>query len=185
MRLLRASARQWKPWKNGGGETSDVFVWPEGAGLENFDLRVSVARVASDGPFSRFPGIDRTLTVLDGPGLDLTVAEDAPLRLTPDSAPFAFSGDDQAFGAVPDGAIHDCNVMTRRARFTHRVEALRLAAGEVWQGEAGETLLFLAEGEGELDGAFTLHAGDAVIGDHLRVTAKTAARLLIIRWDAV
>ncbi len=42
-----------------------------GAGLETFIWRVSVADVASDGPFSRFPGIDRTIMLLEGAGMRL------------------------------------------------------------------------------------------------------------------
>ena len=38
-----------------------------------FDWRVSLADVTADGPFSAFPGIDRTLTVVEGAGMDLVV----------------------------------------------------------------------------------------------------------------
>ena len=34
-----------------------------------------MARVASDGPFSEFPGIDRTLAVVKGSGLVLTIGD--------------------------------------------------------------------------------------------------------------
>ena len=53
-------------WKNGGGVTHELAVWPDGADLSGFDARLSMAEVAADGPFSAFPGIDRTLAVLDG-----------------------------------------------------------------------------------------------------------------------
>jgi environmental stress-induced protein Ves len=46
------------PWKNGGGETTEIAVFPDGAGLSDFDWRVSMARVDGDGPFSSFPGIE-------------------------------------------------------------------------------------------------------------------------------
>ena len=49
------------PWKNGGGETAEIAVSPPGAALDDFDWRLSMARVETDGPFSAFPGIDRTL----------------------------------------------------------------------------------------------------------------------------
>ena len=60
-RLLRNSDHRRMPWKNGGGETVEVIVHPEGASLSDFGWRVSMASVASDGPFSVFPDIDRTL----------------------------------------------------------------------------------------------------------------------------
>ena len=62
-KLLRNSDHRRMPWKNGGGETVEVIVHPEGASLSDFGWRVSMATVASDGPFSVFPGIDRTLAV--------------------------------------------------------------------------------------------------------------------------
>ncbi|MBV9975040.1 MAG: HutD family protein, partial [Hyphomicrobiales bacterium] len=61
MRVLRAGQHRRMPWKNGGGETTEIIASPEGAGLDEFDWRISMARVATDGPFSRFAGVDRTL----------------------------------------------------------------------------------------------------------------------------
>ena len=59
------------PWKNGGGTTRQVACWPPGAGSDDFDWRVSIATIAASGPFSTFPGIDRTIMLLDGPGVHL------------------------------------------------------------------------------------------------------------------
>ena len=47
--VFPAAARQSRPWKNGGGETAEIVVWPPGAGFDGFDWRVSTARVAQDG----------------------------------------------------------------------------------------------------------------------------------------
>ena len=58
-----ASARQFRPWKNGGGETAEIAVSPAGAGFDDFDWRISTAIVAQSGPFSGFPGVDRVLTL--------------------------------------------------------------------------------------------------------------------------
>jgi hypothetical protein len=43
------------PWKNGGGLTREVLWQPAGASLDDFDWRVSVAQIDSDGPFSIIP----------------------------------------------------------------------------------------------------------------------------------
>lgn len=109
------------PWKNGGGSTTQIAASPEGASLETFDWRISMARVASDGPFSRFPGIDRTLAVVQGNGLELMIGEAAPLILTPDSRPLGFAGDVATQAKLLDGEITDLNVMTRRGRYAHRL----------------------------------------------------------------
>ena len=67
-RLVGSSDLVRVPWKNGGGTTAEVAVHPPGAGLDDFDWRISMADVAVDGPFSRFPGVDRTLVLAEGRG---------------------------------------------------------------------------------------------------------------------
>jgi environmental stress-induced protein Ves len=114
MRLLRAAERAAVPWKNGGGVTSEVAAFPEGAGFDGFDWRISIADVAAGGPFSRFPGIDRVLTVIEGRGMHLTVEGMAEIDLNDRSNPFAFSGDAGCDATLLYGPIRDLNVMTRR-----------------------------------------------------------------------
>lgn len=121
--ILRAATLRPVPWKNGGGVTTEYAVHPVGAGFDDFDWRISRANVASDGPFSRFPGIDRTLTVLSGAGIVLYFADRA-VRLTPRDPPFTFPGDVAVTGTLIDGPIDDLNIMTRRGRWQHRIERL-------------------------------------------------------------
>ena len=60
-RLLAPADYRPMPWKNGGGRTTEIAADPPGAGARRLRLaRVSLADVERDGPFSRFPGIDRT-----------------------------------------------------------------------------------------------------------------------------
>ena len=75
--LIRGVDLVASPWKNGGGVTREVAAWPEGAGLDTFVWRVSVADVAQAGPFSRFDGVDRTLVLLCGAGMLLDELGDA------------------------------------------------------------------------------------------------------------
>ncbi|QRE77109.1 HutD/Ves family protein [Methylobacterium aquaticum] len=137
MRLLKAEDHRRMPWKNGGGETVEIVVHPPETGLGGFDWRVSMATVAADGPFSPFPGIDRTLALLDGEGMDLAVEGHGSHRLTPGSPPLAFPGDAPAAARLVAGAITDLNVMTRRIACRQRVTRLRgtvppFAAGGRW-----------------------------------------------------
>lgn len=129
MKLIRFADLARKPWKNGGGTTTEIAASPEGAGFEDFDWRLSVAEVASDGPFSLFPRIDRTLTLIEGQGLDMSIEGREAVRLTPASAPLAFPGDVPVTASLVDGPIRDFNVMTRRGRFSHRVTRHDLASG--------------------------------------------------------
>ena len=112
------------PWKNGGGTTAEVASFPEGSGFETFGWRISMADVETDGPFSTFPGIDRTLIVVEGTGLELNV-EGASYRLDKTSPKLSFSGDDATVGRLLSGPIRDLNVMTRRGSFTHRTRLVR------------------------------------------------------------
>ncbi|MYR45608.1 HutD family protein [Streptomyces sp. SID5910] len=122
--ILRASERTPAPWKNGGGVTSEVAVHPEGAGTGDFAWRVSVADVAHSGPFSAFDGVDRIITVIDGPGMALTV-DGTPHVVDAPYEPFAFPGDAVTECRLLGGPIVDFNVMVRRAGTTARVRIER------------------------------------------------------------
>lgn len=125
MRIIRAGDCKTTPWKNGGGSTTEIAIGPADASLEAFDWRVSMARVASDGPFSDFAGVDRTLAVVKGNGLVLTTGENAPVTLSSGADPVSFPGDTPTSARLTAGEITDLNVMTTRGRFRHRL--LRIA----------------------------------------------------------
>jgi environmental stress-induced protein Ves len=125
MIFLAASQRVAKPWKNGGGVTREVAACPPGSGLETFDWRVSIAEVAEDGPFSLFPGIDRTLTILSGDGIALDVAGRLS-RLRPGQDPYFFPADQPAACTLLGGPVVDLNVMSRRGEVAHQVIPISL-----------------------------------------------------------
>lgn len=116
MRILRAKDRVAVPWKNGGGTTREVFVFPPGAGFNDFGWRISIAQVDRSGPFSVFPDIDRHLAMLKG-RVALKIAGRAPLELTPSALSVSFPGDVPAEADVIEGPATDLNLMARRAAF--------------------------------------------------------------------
>ena len=127
------------PWKNGGGETREVIVSPPHATLESLDWRISLATVATDGPFSSFEGVERTLCVIRGAGIRLRVGDAPAAELTTESSPFYFRGDAPVHASLVDGPIVDLNVMSRLGRAQHRVQRLRITgdydiniAADVW-----------------------------------------------------
>ncbi len=172
---LRAADRVAAPWRNGGGVTREVIARPVGADLASFDWRVSIADVASDGPFSVFPGIDRLMAVLSGPGLRLEVEGAASVTVRPGDAPAAFSGDAKTAGFLIDGPIRDLNVMTRRGVASARMRRLEITGAQEI-ALAGATLLLWEVGEGwmetqgarihpaPLDAVFVEQAGSVRIG---------------------
>jgi len=108
-----AAAHVFRPWKNGGGETAEILCWPEGAGFDDFTLRLSTARVDRSGPFSLFPGVDRVLTVIEGGAMVLTL-DGTDHHLAPGSLPLAFAGDAPCTARLDGSPLLDFNVMTRR-----------------------------------------------------------------------
>lgn len=131
MRILTPASYVTTPWSNGGGLTTEIAR--EGGTPGGFDFlwRVSAARVASDGPFSRLPGLDRLLVVTEGAGLELAFADGPVHRLRPDEV-LAFAGERTVAGRLPDGPVRDLNVMVRRGA---RVAHLAILTG-AWQAAA-------------------------------------------------
>jgi environmental stress-induced protein Ves len=138
--ILRAAARRALPWKNGGGVTREVAVFPAGSDLAHFDWRVSIAEVRAAGPFSRFPGVDRRMVVLEG-RLALSIEAQPATSLTPDAPPVFFPGDVPAFGEPIDGPVVDFNVMTRRGRFESTVTTRTLTEALELEPARGTTIV--------------------------------------------
>lgn len=189
MRLVRAEAFRRMPWKNGGGVTAEIAAFPDGAALDTFGWRVSTAHVARDGPFSLFPGVDRTLAVLAGKGLRLSIAGAQAQVVTVDSDPLGFPADVPTDAALIDGPIDDLNVMTRRGLWRHRVSR-RLVRGTATVPAAMTEILYCQSGEMIARGAgapLTVCRGDAVIieGSAIDIAANASATIISITLDRV
>ncbi|NTF91522.1 HutD family protein [Agrobacterium rhizogenes] len=121
MQVLRSADYKRMPWKNGKGETVEIAVFPPDASVEKFDWRISTAAVVADGPFSTFDEIDRTLSVLTGEGIELTVADHPPVLCYRHSDPYTFPADETTTARLVGDPITDLNVMSRRGHSAHRV----------------------------------------------------------------
>ena len=172
------------PWKNGGGETTEICTGPEGAGLEDFTWRLSAARVARDGPFSLFPGIDRTLAVLSGDGLDLHTSR-AEVRLAPGDAPVSFPGDVPTEGRLLGGPVEDLNIMTRRDAARHRMRRVTVEGDLFLSIDAATLLLFCAEGQVSFNGDALASRDTAVLDGKLDSRIQVVGRglLYVIRVE--
>lgn len=127
-RILRATDHRMMPWRNGGGLTREVAVFPADAGTDAFEWRISIADVALDGPFSQFPGIDRVIAVVGGAGMVLRAGDAHPVTLDMAAVPHAFAGDVPAHARLISGPITDLNVMVRRGRWRATVRRGDLAS---------------------------------------------------------
>lgn len=187
MRLLRATNYHRMPWKNGGGETREILVSPPGASLDALDWRISLATIASDGPFSAFDGIQRTLCVIRGAGIRLQIANATPELLFEDSLPYTFAGEAAASSTLLAGPTVDLNVMSRRRRFRHRVQRLSIEARLRPQTTATTTIVFCQSGslQCEADGtSVRLESEDCVVFDGeaslIDLSAAETATIIVI-----
>lgn len=131
------------PWKNGGGCTTEIHLHPQGAALDDFDWRASIADVATDGPFSCFAGVDRTLVLLDGNGVRLAgEGVDVTLREAFDRC--EFRGELAIGGTLIDGPVRDFNLMVRRGRMRGGVTLVRGRPAPI--AAAGFVLCYAAAG---------------------------------------
>jgi uncharacterized protein len=177
LNIIRLSQVPHEPWRNGGGSTQALLAWPTPA---DWLLRVSVARIAADGPFSAFPGVARHFVVLAGAGVELAW-QDRVVHLNPRSEPLAFDGADPPVCRLPAGPTDDLNLMARadagrahlerlvpghawrplarwRGLYTHEAAVLE-AAGSEWPLAAG-TLVWAGDAPSD-EGAWVLHAAHA------------------------
>lgn len=164
--LIPYASLEAAPWKNGAGNTTEIAVAPAGAGLDEFDWRISLATIAQDGPFSVFPGIDRTLALVQGPGVILDVDGDGRFALSEDDPVIEFAGESEVVATMMGAPSTDFNVMTRRARCHHRLGRRVLSGISEFAPRGDVTVLFLAD------------------GDSLSVSSD-AERIGMVRFDAV
>ena len=119
------------PWKNGGGTTRDLLAWPDPAAWQ---LRISVAEIGRDGPFSEFGGVQRWFTVLDGAGVALRMGGER-YEVRRGAPPLQFDGALAPMCWLIDGPTSDLNLMVRRDAGSGRmVDAL---PGRDWTSSAG------------------------------------------------
>lgn len=123
------------PWRNGGGVTRELAMWPDAG---DWAWRMSVADVDKSGPFSKFDGIERWFAVLEGAGVQLDVAG-VPHRVTAADAPLCFDGAAATGCELIDGKTRDFNLMVRRrsqpsrmvrvqGRFSENLDAMKTIA---------------------------------------------------------
>ena len=116
------------PWRNGGGTTRELMVEPPGATFDTgFVWRLSIADIEKDGPFSELPGLDRSMVVIDGPGMVL----EFPMGKREEVAPLSvlrFPGEVPCTARLIGGPVRDVNAMTARLKARHAVRVIEVDA---------------------------------------------------------
>ncbi|WP_063934886.1 HutD/Ves family protein [Archangium violaceum] len=153
MRRLGPDDYRDMPWKNGGGVTRELWKLPHPFDPARFLARVSIATVGASGPFSVFPGVDRTLMILEGAGVALTIDGTREVVLDQRLRPFEFPGEAGIQCRLLGGPVRDFNLMVDRALVQGSLEVVRLAPGETRTlAGAGTVLLHVLEGRATLPG---------------------------------
>lgn len=147
--LHRASQHQVQPWKNGQGKTQEIAKCTDvkTANGPSFVWRLSIATIEQEGPFSRFPGTDRTLMLLDGKGLQLTVAPlDTVCLLDRRYNHISFDGAAKVDCGLKEGGVTAFNVMTSQAGGGHEVIVFeQVTQGHSLPSHQGPLLIFCTE----------------------------------------
>jgi environmental stress-induced protein Ves len=178
LRIIRSADTQTQPWKNGLGTTREIARFPRASTSDDFVWRVSVAEVNSAAPFSLFPGIDRSIALLEGDGFTMTLDGDRQHALTTPYVPFAFAGEARVDVVMAGGATRDFNLMVRRASAQGTVTVYDTAGSHVAPEDA--VLLYVARGAAHTtDGE--LQAGDAWLPDTAPFHLAPGALALLVR----
>ena len=164
MALQLISPNQWQTqiWKNGGGITHQLARSDDSLGMR---WRVSIAEVASDGPFSRFEQIDRIIMLLEGEGFCLHGAAERPVVLDTKLQPFTFAGETAIDCTLIEGPVRDFNLMTRRADVTASLQVLSVTE-PLSLALVQESMLYLASGQLQVsfkEQSYQLDAGQSLL----------------------
>jgi environmental stress-induced protein Ves len=188
MRLIKPEFCKRLPWLNGGGETIELAIYPEGASFSNFGWRLSAARVTKNGPFSHFQGIDRTLIVTSGHGLMIKQPDSCSMTVTGADQPWEFCGEIAVEASLIDGPVEDLNVMTRRGLFSHKMEVKRISRDSEVFSQVGVSIISLRDSSGSYETALgrrgTLGAGDFILledGEGLQIIPEAEGLLYEIK----
>ena len=138
---------QTQRWQNGGGITHQLCRQDDANGML---WRVSIAEVASDGPFSRFDNIDRIIMLLTGGGFSLHGVGDNPQLLDTPLTPFTFAGETPIHCTLLNGAVRDFNLMTRRAAVQADLQVLTIGRAAQQLPLSAQTLIYVASGSLEV-----------------------------------
>ncbi|MEO7056457.1 MAG: HutD family protein [Caldimonas sp.] len=114
-----------RPWPNGGGAARDLLMWPS---ADDWRVRVALADIEADGPFSTYPKVQRVIAIVGGGGLELSIGG-ALHHVKP---------------GAREGVVFDGGAVTTCRRLTKKTSALNLflrgvtgtirplAAGAAW-----------------------------------------------------
>lgn len=184
-------------WRNGAGWTRAILQADRtgadtGTDAPDWDWRLSIAEIEQPGPFSRFPGVERELVLLQGDGLALHFDDGREQVLQPPHGRYRFRGEDAVQGVPVAGIVHAFNLMWRRetvsAELWHRPlvgpMVVFVDPGSCWAAH-------LVAGDARIDGDAALPPmaqGDTAVllsnGGRARYVIEGGGEVLLVRITA-
>lgn len=183
--LVRFADCTSEPWANGGGVTRVIAKGQFEGGSADYDWRLSVADVSTSGAFSKLPGVDRVITLTDGPGLLLTI--DGEQHTLEPFRPLPFVGEAATECEVAE-PTRDFNVMTRRGVCTATVDVV---VGSETLAAPGGSVTYVISLKDHAEVELASCAVDLAQFDAVLVTSSGSLRVgeggraLVVRIDSV
>jgi environmental stress-induced protein Ves len=169
--VVRRDEVEPRPWANGGGTTRELLRADDGS------WRVSLADIDRDGSFSSFPGRRRLLTVVEGTVLALVV--DGVEQMVEPRRPFAFDGDAEVSGSIPEGPVRALNVIVDPDSVSPHVTVLELGRGStlpISDDQAALVIQGRAQVQDAEASAYDLVAGPAEVTGRCTLAVVTLQR---------
>ena len=184
------------PWRNGKGVTLEIARVPPAPA--EFDWRLSLASLDTDGPFSSYPTYQRVVVLVEGAGFTLDFADGSSQVLAEPGAAAVFQGDAEVSCRLHDGPCRDLSLMVRAPGTVLAVQVLdptqrfklpaAIGAQRAVFGLAGHSELVLRETAQASGSAPTVLAtGDCILLDDADGEAALAptgagSRALLLEW---
>ena len=181
MRILRWSELKAVPWKNGQGITRELA---RESRAESFVWRLSIADVTGDGPFSRFDGMRRILTVVQGNCMEL-IGLNGMLQADL-GVPVEFDGALEITSRLKGGPLRDLNLIFDPKLCSGQVSLLAEKDGRSLRCEDRQVLaIHCMEGSLALNNSTQLGKGDTALVDKgsCDVQINLASHALLVKIE--
>jgi environmental stress-induced protein Ves len=184
------------PWRNGSGITLEIAREPPAGG--EFLWRLSLATIATSGPFSAYPGYRRSVTLIAGEGFRLDIDAQPPALLCSVGASASFAGQASTNCTLIYGPCTDLSLVVREPGAIVSVSSIKGVAAPIAPLPvgtlralfclAGETILTLADQSSRLESEIKLATHDTVLVNSqvaaisTRPSSSMPVDLLLLTW---
>jgi len=127
-------------WANGGGCTRTLLAWPDASA---WTLRISVADIDRDGPFSPLPGVARWFAVI-GRGEVRLAFGPRTVRHGAGDGVLPFDGGAPPVAALADGPVRALNTMVRDAQCAGHHAMTAAVPGVGWRADGALRAVYAA-----------------------------------------